>query len=275
VTSRPSSDKDDAYLPRFGYRASNVGFDAHFDAGPEVFAPLMDLGVDEYGAIHSRLTHELKDAAAELGDADWLRHLDSLPWRGKTVLAIGDSITADVQSWSRILSAVLEGRAAHRETRLVSLALSGETTTGLLSRLSTILALEPDYVLILIGTNDAQGHPLTRVPWISDEETERNLRVLGSVLSEVGASLVWLAPPPFRLEDIARHWYVGELPIEWSVERHEAKRQIVLAQDGLTFDTASVIGERPEDFLDGIHPSLEGHLRLAEGLVNALPSPSA
>jgi lysophospholipase L1-like esterase len=158
---------------------------------------------------------------------------------------------------------------------MLNLAVDGDTSTGVLSRLPAITEHQPDHVLIMVGTNDGQGHVGNRIPWISDRETERNLEAIGSGLREGGSEVTWIAPPPIRIADIERHWYVGELPIGWSIERHESKRQIVLSQGGVGYDAAAALGQRAADFLDGLHPSLEGHLRLTRGLVESLSSISS
>jgi acyl-CoA thioesterase-1 len=266
---------DPAYLLRFQYLESIVEGDPHLLADPAAIAALRGLSAEEYGALRGDLSGELAQAVAELGDEAWTRRLDALPWQGKTVVAVGDSITADLQSWARILAAALGRREAHAGTRMLDLAVDGDTSAGLLSRLPAIAEHQPDHVLIMVGTNDGQGHAGNRIPWISDRETERNLEAIGSALRDSGSEVAWIAPPPIRIEDIERHWYLGELPIGWSLERHESKRQIVLSQDGFAYDPAAALGQRAEDFLDGLHPSLEGHLRLARGLVEGLSSISS
>lgn len=262
---------DAAYLLRFQHLESMVAGDPHLVDDPRALAALHGLAVEEYEGIRGRLADEAAVVAAELGADDaWSRRLDSLPWAGKTVVAVGDSMTADLQSWARILEGAMREREPHAQTRMVNLALDGDTSAGLLSRLPAVLAQEPEHVLVMIGTNDGQGHAGNRVAWISDGETVRNLEVIGRALGDSGAAVTWLAPPPIRLEEIRRHWYLGELPIGWSVDRHESKRQIVLRQEGSTYDSAAALGDRAEHFLDGLHPSLDGHRRLARGLVDAL-----
>ena len=257
------------FFLRFGYLESIANGDPDLEPSPEGIAALRGLGVEEYLAIRAQLEEEAAVASAELDDAEWLQRLDSVPWRGKVVVAIGDSITADLQSWARILSAAVKARPAHSETRMYNLAVSGETTTGLLSRLPAILDHKPDYVLVMIGTNDACRFPPGYIPWISDQETARNLSTFAAALLEAETNLVWIAPPPLRVDEIERHWYVGKVPGQWSAEVHERKRQIVLSQEGMSFDTATVLGRKADDYLDGLHPSLEGHLRLVKGLVDA------
>jgi acyl-CoA thioesterase-1 len=262
---------DPAYLLRFQYLESVIDGDPHLLASPEAIAALRGLSVEEYEGIRAQLTDGVSMVAAELlSDQAWRQRFDELPWRGGTVAVAGDSITADLQSWARILEAAMRQQEAHGGTRMINLAVDGDTSAGLLSRLPTIMDHSPEHVLIMIGANDGQGHADDTVPWISDEETQRNLEAVGSMLTGAGVTVTWLAPPRIRVPDVEHHWYLGELPIGWSPERQEAKREIVLRQPGLTYDTAPTVGDDKEAFLDGLHPSLEGQKRIAKGLVEVL-----
>jgi acyl-CoA thioesterase I len=264
---------DAEYLLRFQHLESIVNADPHLVADQTAIAALRRLPKEDYLATRKQLSDEVCKAAVRLRDG-CQEQLDSLPWRQGALVVAGDSITADLQSWARILCAAMRASATHESSRVVNFALDGDTSTGLLSRLPAIVAEQPAHVLIMIGSNDGQGHACDAMPWVSDAETERNLEAIGAEVRRAGASVSWVAPPPIRVTEIESHWYLGALPIGWSIDRHEAKRRIVMRQEGFVYDAAAAIGDREQDFLDGLHPSLEGHSRLAEGVVQAFAEAS-
>ena len=84
---------------------------------------------------------------------------------GKTVLVIGDSISAayglQTEAGERGWVALLAERLAPRH-RVVNASISGDTTSGGLARLPRALAFhKPDIVVIELGGNDGlQGYPI-------------------------------------------------------------------------------------------------------------------
>ncbi len=77
-----------------------------------------------------------------------------------SIAFLGDSITAS-GDWAAWLT----------DERVVNLAVSGETTLGLLSRVNDIIAERPDEICLLIGTNDVGSNR-------SVEHIVRNIQML-------------------------------------------------------------------------------------------------
>ena len=94
---------------------------------------------------------------------------------GRTIVCLGDSITAGVGSGAG--EAYPELLAARLSTEVINAGVSGDTTAGGLARVEDVLAKNPWLVIVELGGNDV----LRQVP---PEETERSLRgILDRLLS--------------------------------------------------------------------------------------------
>ncbi|MBB6545039.1 arylesterase [Thalassotalea piscium] len=89
-------------------------------------------------------------------------------WATQSILLLGDSVSAGYQmspeeSWAYLLNERLEDEKA--PYRLINASISGETTSGGLSRLPAILANEKvDHLLIELGGNDGlRGYAPKRI----------------------------------------------------------------------------------------------------------------
>jgi lysophospholipase L1-like esterase len=94
---------------------------------------------------------------------------------GRTIVCLGDSITAGVGSGPG--EAYPELLASKLGTQVINQGVSGDTTAGGLARVNDVLAKDPWLVVVELGGNDF----LRQVP---PEETERSLRgILDRLLS--------------------------------------------------------------------------------------------
>ena len=86
----------------------------------------------------------------------------------KKLLILGDSISAgyglkESENWVQLLDVSL--RLSGSELKIINSSISGDTTTGGLSRIENDLAThEPNYVLVELGGNDAlRGYPINKI----------------------------------------------------------------------------------------------------------------
>jgi GDSL-like lipase/acylhydrolase family protein len=183
-----------------------------------VHAALLGLPAESYATELERMSGEARGAAGELLAAPAVASMvDRLPVRnGATVVAFGDSLTSDPQSWAVILREVLAARRGADGIAVSISAVGGDTTTHGLVRLGEVVALQPDWILILIGTNDArtQGeHPTKTL--VHHEETVRNIAELRHRLSlETKARVVWITPPAVNEAQVAGHWGLAPPPAD-------------------------------------------------------------
>ncbi len=246
------------------------------EVNDQTLAPFFRTDAGTYREIKDAFTERAHRCASELlRDARFADLVDRLPFEPETaVVGLGDSITDDLQSWFEILRHLLTERRPDEGIRLVNSGISGDTTSGLLSRVLEVLEEDPDWVLILIGTNDA---PFVREPptktLVSPEETAKNLRALRDLVkARSGARLAWMTPPP-AIEDRTAEAPAGQ-PVWRNADLAEVARLVreVAGEDPLV-DLWEAFGQPAEPkFLlpDGLHPSLAGQKAIVAALVERL-----
>ena len=236
----------------------------------ETHAALLGLPSEGYTAELDRMKAEASEAASELlADPAVASMVDRLPLRkGATVVAFGDSLTSEPQSWAVILSELLTARRAADGITVAISAVGGETTTHSLVRIGEVVRQQPDWILFLTGTNDArtQGpHPTKTL--VHHEETARNVAELQQRVSrETKARAVWITPVAVNEQQVAEHWGLARFGVRFRNEDLARVAQIVRDVEGAAIDVFSALGTPPPaDFLmgDGLHLTVSGQKRLA------------
>ncbi len=238
-------------------------------------AALLGCGTERLQAIQGALRKAVINAADELlKDIRFERAVRILPFRpGETVLAVGDSNTSDALSWAEILAEVL-GRVRPQGLRFINAAVSADTSADLIARFHLIAAHHPNWLLVMIGTNDARRHgPNGLARMTSTGETRRNLHALAALAHKANARLVLITPPPIIDERVRAHrpWIQGS--ITWRAadvaavaERIRRTGERVVDAHGALLEGAT--GSWVSD--DGVHPTLAGQQRIVHALVTGL-----
>jgi acyl-CoA thioesterase-1 len=185
---------------------------------------------------------------------------------GGTFVALGDSITDDLQSWAEILRHCL---AAVRpgEVTVINAGISGDTTADALARLYGIAELRPELVIAMLGTNDCQRHGPHEALLVGPDASLRNAHEITRWLSAAGAQVFWLTPPPVDGEALARS--VGERPFTIRAADVGRLSGALLTSDLTVAGVGSTLAAR--DLLpDGVHPSLTGQTTIARHALTAL-----
>ena len=233
-------------------------------------AGLLGLPVDIYATELGSMQKEASEAAgALLADPAVASMVDRLPLRkGARVVAFGDSLTSEPQSWAVILREMLAKRRGSDEISLTINAVAAETTTHGLVRIANVINSRPDWILFLFGTNDArtQGpHPTKTL--VHHEETARNIAELRQrVSAETKASSVWITPPAVNEAQVAAHWGLARFGVRFRNEDLARVAKIVREGDGPVIDAFSTLGSPPPSDLlmdDGLHFTLAGQKRMA------------
>lgn len=236
----------------------------------EIHAALLGLPSELYATELARMKAEATAAARELlTDPAVASMVDRLPLRkGARVVAFGDSLTSEPQSWAVILSELLSARRAADGIEVSISAVGGETTTHALVRVGEVVGQQPDWVLFLIGTNDArtQGpHPTKTL--VHHEETLRNLTELRQrVARETRARAVWMTPPAVNEGLVAAHPGLARFGVRFRNEDLARVARIIRELDPAAVDLFSTLGTPPAaDLLmgDGLHFTVAGQKRLA------------
>lgn len=178
----------------------------------------------------------------------------SVPGSGKTILVLGDSLSAaygiDADAgWVSLLRGRLDRAGYHYE--VINASISGETTHGANTRLDAILKeMTPDITIVELGGNDGlRGIPL--------EEIRANLTAITEKITAAGSRVAlveMLLPPNYGAA------YIEEFV---RIYKHLALRDNVTPTRFILDD----IGDNPELMQsDGIHPTAEAQEMMLDNL---------
>ena len=189
-----------------------------------------------------------------------------------TVLALGDSISSDRESYVRILNGYWKGTSR----AVIDCAVSGNTTSDLLDRLYiTAMNQTFDWVVLFIGTNDCrQPEDEEHIPVTSLQEYQRNVQYLIGVFQKHGKQAVLVTLPPVdnrRLIDFLGH---GRIYDQNHIAAANQLIRELASRNGLKLaDLAAAIDAQGDDVLtpDGLHLNHEGQLILCRLLLDILP----
>lgn len=219
---------------------------------------------DSQGESQSGAAGENSPKSAELGDgyaegSSVVHPPLEIPDDAPTVLFLGDSITAGLHlSPDDAFPAALQRQLMGYGTpfKLVNAGVSGDTTRGALARLPFVLKnSDPDVVVVELGANDGlRGQSL--------EATEANLREIVETCRGAGATVLLLGMNvPTNLGDYATDFAQMYMDISSDLD-------VIIVPEFL-----SGVGGVPEMNLeDGMHPTPEGHTKLADNVHRALVS---
>jgi len=196
--------------------------------------------------------------AGEAGEAARVE-LDepTIPEDAPLVIFLGDSLSAGLHlSAEQAFPAAAQRLLAERGTpfRLVNAGVSGDTTAGGRSRIDWLLRQDPAVVVVELGANDGlRGQPVASV--------EGNLRGILERIDEAGAGAVLLGmdvPTSLGAD------YVGDFRELYARLAEEFDVPLVARF------LEGVGGEPSMNLPDGLHPTEEGHRKLAENLADEL-----
>lgn len=238
--------------------------------GQAAHAGLLNLPAEVYAAELGSMQQEASEAAAALlADEAVASMVDRLPLRkGHKVVVFGDSLTSEPQSWAVILKHMLAVRRGADDISVTVSAVAGETTTHGLVRFGQVAHLRPDWVLFLVGTNDARtqgSHPTKTL--VHHEETARNVVELRQrVARETTARCVWITPPAVNEARVAAHGGLNQFGVRFRNEDLARVAQILRDGNEQVIDLFAILGSPPPSELlmgDGLHFTLAGQQRLA------------
>lgn len=236
---------------------------------------------EDYSAFHDWFDGQAQAAAtALLEDEAFGQAVDALPFHdGQTVLAVGDSITDDLQSWAEILRHVLAIRRPDAGIKIINGGLSAHTTAMILRRWPAALASRPDWIICGLGGNDvSRVGPAPNKTSVSLDESVANLRELHRIADHRGIDgWVWLTPVPVHEERVAvfQPFRYGES--SWANADVVALADAILAFDEPVVDLVAAFGLPPLPDLqgeDGVHVTLAGQSAIVSALVDTLARPS-
>lgn len=230
---------------------------------------------EEYAAIRGRFDALARSAAEQLlADGEFADRVARLPFQpGARVLAVGDSITDDLQSWAEVLRHVLTISRPADDLTVINAGLSAHTSAMVLRRWPSLLHPAPDWIVCGLGGNDA-----TRIaggkPQVTLAESIENLRELRRIAAErTEARWAWLTPVPVDEERAAANPGFQYGASGWRNTDIAALADGIRAFDEPVVDLVDVFGIPAHPALqgpDGVHPALAGQQRIVAALVETL-----
>ena len=191
-----------------------------------------------------------------MASPSWGQHDGSPPVPSRTVLVLGDSLSAAYklsasQGWVSILASQL---AAHDDVMIHNASVSGMTTsTGLQMLPGALKQYQPQFVVIELGANDGlQGKP---VPFI-----RKNLSELITLAKQADAKVLLLAVrlPPNRGSRYTE-------PFFNMYQALAAEHNVAL----VPFFLDGVAGHPELMQSDALHPNAEGQKHIAAALLES------
>lgn len=240
----------------------------------ETIAAMRGIDVTLYRKIVGDFRDQARHAAEELlSDAEFAALVDHIPFApGAKVVGFGSSTTDDLVSWLELLRSVFELRRSQDGVRFVNAGISGESTTHEIARFAAVVHEQPDWIICHISANDGRRHGTSPTkPLVSPEETEKNLVMLRHfAASQTNARWLWMTPTPLIEEHIAA-WPLFTMGQVMFYNADNAQvADIVRNQSDPAVNLWDAFGH-PADpalvYLDGLHPSLAGQMRILRTLV--------
>lgn len=179
---------------------------------------------------------------------------EALPTSKSDIIFLGNSITNGGE-WAELL------RNPHAKNR----GISGDTTQGVLDRLSTVTKGKPSKIFLLIGTNDlSRGKSVDEVAKNVEKIVERVKRE--SPATKLYVQSVFPVNPKFNK-------FLGHMNRQKDIAVLNAKIKAVAARHGVTYIdvykalvTPSTDVLNPEYTNDGLHLLGKGYLKWVEVL---------
>ena len=170
----------------------------------------------------------------------------------KSLVAIGDSLTAGLGvDASKAFPAQLEKRLAADgyNIRVINAGISGETSSGTLSRIEWVLtSLNPDYVILVTGANDG----------LRGIDTDLLQSNLDDIITKLKNRPVKILFGGMKMLPNLGPTYAGKFE---GVYKAVAQKHGVLF---VPFFLEGVAGEPHYNQADGIHPTAEGYTRIVD-----------
>lgn len=243
----------------------------------EAIAGLMGLDKDELQKLRDRYKQNAKEAALELlEDHDVAEWIDQLPFeKDDTIVALGDSITDDLQGWFGILQHVLEITVPEANFTFINSGVSYNTSSDAVQRFNRdVIDHDPDWVIVALGTFDAQRlHVAPNRTLVSLAAFWENINTIESAVEELTDNpIIWITPPPVITQMLQQMRLFDYDIYEGDLKQF---REVLTSKTGYIVDPLGKrMGEdEPEawNYLsDGLHPSLSGHVNTVKKILETL-----
>ena len=195
------------------------------------------------------------------------------PARPVHIVTLGDSITkgvrsgvTDKQTFAALLDAGLN--EFRKLVRVTNVGIGGERTDQALKRLSTVLALKPDFVTIMYGTNDSAVDRGKKSSRLSSAKYRANLVQIVNRLKAAGIAPVLMTEPCMgdaqRLNGVDEHPNVSLAKFTNHCRRVAGELDVPLVDHFRYWTRQNESGiDVGQWTTDQCHPNPKGHRQIA------------
>ena len=171
--------------------------------------------------------------------------------------------------YPKFVAEILREEYPDVDFEFINLGISAEQTKDVLKRADTdIIAIKPDIFTILLGINDTWHHVQDK-NWVPAEKYESNYRAILEAAKSTGAKIIileqYVLPAPgmegFHPDVDAKIQLTRKLAREYA--------DVFIPLDGL-FASACVDEDPLYWTEEGVHPTEEGHIMIADYLTDAI-----
>lgn len=247
----------------------------------EAMAGLLGLDPDELARLRNLYKENARQAALELLKEDEITDwMDQLPFQpDDTLVALGDSMTDDLQGWFTVFTHMLEITVPEADFTFINSGVSYNTTSEALRRLHRdVLSHKPDWVIVALGTFDAMRlHIAPDRTLLPLSETWENLNtIMGAIKQVTENPVIWVTPPPV-ISGLLDEMELFDFEIRQADV--DQIREILTGKAGYIVDPLGHrMGDPPEAWYylsDGMNPSLSGHTQTVRELLKSLATSHA
>ena len=179
--------------------------------------------------------------------------------RHKTVLFLGDSITSDNLGYRASVSDAAD---------LISYdgSVSGGTSSTVLHSAKIIIeSIRPDFVSIMIGSNDSVSIERESLHQVSIEEYRRNVNTILEWATNCGSKILLFEIPPICEPDFIKSFHKqGKLQSNQTIQEYNGVLKDLAKQYGIPLISHDRLRKDVHLENDGIHLNMDGQEQIAE-----------
>lgn len=153
----------------------------------EQVAYLYGMTVADYRTARKEYDNQAKNAATELlKDTGIALKVERLPFKkNDNILVLGESTADALNSWVVILKYLLDLKRPNDNIIVMNAAISGQTTTEAVRRITSQVKQDPQWVLSHLGANDCMRYGNESYkPTVSWAETMSNLKTIRKIVAD-------------------------------------------------------------------------------------------
>ena len=171
-----------------------------------------------------------------------------------TILVMGDSLSAAYQlpvekGWVSLLESKVKQQ--NQQISIINASISGETTQGGVSRLTSLLDSAPSLVILELGANDAlRGYPL--------KTTKQNLIKMVQISKKAGAKVLLIGnqiPPNY-----GRRYASAFFTLYQDIAQQEEVSLVPFMLDNVALNQDLMLN-------DGLHPNAQGQTIVLQNIM--------